>query len=144
MSDQWIVLNPVIFWIMTKLKKNYIRKSRRISLSPQVISCFVFNLPIFHLKNLYQKGSFWKHTWYVKMCYIQKGGKRIYMFYVYPWGCSEAIFKNSTTRLEEQFMSLKSQTVGRDSVNVLTHSEFLINEWSRYFRNKRWCFKLSF
>lgn len=33
-----------------------------------------------------------------------------------------------STRPEEQFMALKHQTAGRDSVNVLTHSEHLINE----------------
>lgn len=126
----------MIFWIMTKFKKSCIGKSRRIYLSPQVISCFVFNLPIFHLKNLYQKVSFWKHTWYVKMCYIQKGGKRIYMLYLCPWGCLEAIFKKINCKTRRTIYDFKKTNSWKRQCECADTSEFLINERSRYFRIK--------
>ena len=49
------------------------------------------------------------------------------MLYMCPSSVQKQ-FIYSTTRPGEQSLTLKTQTAGRGSVNVLTHPELLINE----------------
>lgn len=127
---------------MAKFKGNCIGKQKNFLFSSgSFLLCF--QSTDLSLEELIAKRFFLKtHTVWENVLQWECRQENIRALFM-PLRYSEAI-SLFNIRPQEQVMTLKSQTAGRDSMNVLSHPELLINEWFRYFRNKIWCFKLLF